>query len=342
MGTPLHDPDFYDEDGNVTLCAQDVLFKVHRSRLTRTSIVFKSMFELPLNEDDDAEGSSDVRPIMLNDEAEEIRALLWALHVLPHEVTALFQEPANEAACLKFLRLSLVAHKYEVEHMDRWALDTVFTFLNNIPFNLTRILIHKLISVALLCAPDEMSMVEDIIRAALDMGRAELPVVLSAAEALGLSSLAGYAYVRTLTQGRWLRDPKLPLQIRTNLLAGYHAFTELWLEISRAPPTIQRHQCVHLGPCLWMWGEIWRESILSPDVHNLQPADVLGKLRAIKTCGPFLKERSGTWPEKGGQLTFVCRSGAVAVLDDRINDIEGKLVQYFRLPPDADGDEPGV
>lgn len=55
---------------------------MNRSRLSRTSVVFKSMFDLPVNEHDDAEGTSDDRPIVLSDDADDIRALLWALHLL--------------------------------------------------------------------------------------------------------------------------------------------------------------------------------------------------------------------------------------------------------------------
>jgi len=193
-------------------------------------------------------------------------------------------------------------------------------------------MIVKLIQVTRLCSPDDISRAEDIIRAALERNRAELSVVLGAAELLHLNSLGGHAYLRMLLRSNWLHDATLSLSLRTNLLHGYHQFTELWLEFRRTPPHIVRHSCSHLGPCLWMWGEIWRETVISTELTAFPPADVLGKLRAIKTSPAFLRERSGQWPDKGGVLTFVCRPGAIAIIDDKIDEVESRLIDFFRMP----------
>ncbi|EJD41402.1 hypothetical protein AURDEDRAFT_169563 [Auricularia subglabra TFB-10046 SS5] len=317
------DESFYDEDGNVVFRADDTLFRVHRSRLSRSSIVFKSLFDLPPEDSLHSEGSSEQRPIVLSDDVEDVRALLWALHLL-HAISK---------TCTRLLRVSRLAHKYEFEHLDRWALETAFAFLGNHLFDLSHSFISQLFEVTRLCAPDDLSVAEDIIRSALECKRADLAVVLTTADAHGLPSLAGYAYHRTLLSGTWLRDASLPPQIRTNLLAGYHACSELWLELRRTPPAITRHVCKHLGPCLWMWGEVWRKAAASDELLALPPADVLGKLRAVKACAAFAQECSGTWPENRGTLTFVCRAGAAAAIDERIADIESRLIDFFRLPP---------
>ncbi|KAH7100997.1 hypothetical protein BKA62DRAFT_202796 [Auriculariales sp. MPI-PUGE-AT-0066] len=333
---PLRDPEYYDEDGNVTFCAGNVLFRTQRSRLSRSSVVFKEMFSLPLSKNFEQDGGSDHRPIVLKDDAEDIRALFWALSLLPHEVTALLHEGAQSSICYRLLRVSQTAHKYQFEHVDRWALGTVFTFLIDIPFNLDSEMICKLIQVTRLCTPEEVDRAEDIIRLALERNRADLAIVLTAAEALHFDSLAGYAYHRILLRGNWIKDPTLSLPIRTNLLHGYHAFTELWLELRKTAPHITHHSCPYLGPCLWMHAEAWRETVQAAELMSFPPADVLGKLHAIKTCPAFQRERSGHWPDKGGTLTFVCRPGVISFIDDKIKDIESRLIEYFRMPSVAE------
>jgi len=104
--------------------------------------VFKSMFEAPeVNKAYEQDGSNDHRPIFLKDEAEDIRALFWALslllvitalhhlnelaltlHFRPHEVTAMLQESARSTTCYKLLRVSQTAHKYQFDHLDRSGL----------------------------------------------------------------------------------------------------------------------------------------------------------------------------------------------------------------------------
>jgi len=89
LSIPTRDADYYISDGNTVLLVENILFKVHRSTLTKDKSTFDTMFSLPSDSSSDSsmtvgpEGESDDNPIHLQgDTAEEFRALLWALYAL--------------------------------------------------------------------------------------------------------------------------------------------------------------------------------------------------------------------------------------------------------------------
>jgi len=287
------------------------------------------MFEVPEGSGNVREGTSEEHPIVLDEDLEEFRSLLWALHLLPNQVAALINGAPAKETCMQLLQVASLAHKYLFEDLDRWALETVHAFMEKLPFNLCQQFLLKFLRVTLMCEPDALHTSEDLVRQALEASKVDLVDVITVAETLGLDGLAGEAYHRMLVGGTWLKDPALTYAQRTNLLYGYHVFTELWISIRRAQPVISHHACTHLGPCLWMWGEIWKEVIISAELLAISPVDVIGKLNAIKASNAFLKDRSGLWPDKGGLLAFACRTGAERVIDERIADIEENLYSYF-------------
>lgn len=75
-----HD-DLWLSDGSVVLVAEDTLFKVHKSQLSRHSVVFRDMFAMPQLEGagrmETLDGCDVVR---LHDSAQDIESLLRALY----------------------------------------------------------------------------------------------------------------------------------------------------------------------------------------------------------------------------------------------------------------------
>ena len=74
-----HD-DLWLSDGSVVLAAEDTLFKVHKSQLSRHSVIFRDMFTLPVGETN-KEGSDAEHPIVLEGiELDGFRAFLALLY----------------------------------------------------------------------------------------------------------------------------------------------------------------------------------------------------------------------------------------------------------------------
>lgn len=91
---PRQHADFWFIDGSVVLLAQDMMFRVHKTFLSRHSVIFRDMFALPQPSSpltsnasdpavsvelavDEAEGCAVVR---LHDSAEDVASLLYALY----------------------------------------------------------------------------------------------------------------------------------------------------------------------------------------------------------------------------------------------------------------------
>ncbi|KIJ27536.1 hypothetical protein M422DRAFT_784864 [Sphaerobolus stellatus SS14] len=76
------DPDYYFEDGSAVILVQNVLFKVHRTILSRDSSAFETLFRLPSGKQA-VEGTRDSDPVILQgDTPEQFRSLLWSLYSL--------------------------------------------------------------------------------------------------------------------------------------------------------------------------------------------------------------------------------------------------------------------
>ncbi|KAJ7025145.1 hypothetical protein C8F04DRAFT_1300529 [Mycena alexandri] len=84
MTPPVRDVRYYFEDGGVIFLCQNVLYKLHKSRLSLKSEFFMEMFELPHNPDPNAgNGQDDDHPISLDEshiENTDFRHLLIFLY----------------------------------------------------------------------------------------------------------------------------------------------------------------------------------------------------------------------------------------------------------------------
>lgn len=72
-------------DGSVVLRAENVLFRVHMSQLSRRSLLFRDMFALPQGPCGDADKSIEGCPVIeLHDSPEDLSNLLIALYDGPY------------------------------------------------------------------------------------------------------------------------------------------------------------------------------------------------------------------------------------------------------------------
>jgi hypothetical protein len=79
--SPVRHPDLWFSDGSVVLQADNTLFSVHKSQLSRHSTIFKDMFALAGPDDPDPSSKVQACPtIRLYDTPEDVARLLVALY----------------------------------------------------------------------------------------------------------------------------------------------------------------------------------------------------------------------------------------------------------------------
>ncbi|KAH9888394.1 hypothetical protein C8Q73DRAFT_655580 [Cubamyces lactineus] len=84
---PIPHPDYYFEDGNLTILVENTLFRLFRSTFTRHSSVFKDLFSLPTSQNGmPVEGCDDDNPLQFSGiSATDFERLLWVLYPPSYE-----------------------------------------------------------------------------------------------------------------------------------------------------------------------------------------------------------------------------------------------------------------
>ncbi|KAG8740558.1 hypothetical protein FRC12_015954 [Ceratobasidium sp. 428] len=138
---PTHDAKYYFDDGSVIFLVEDVLFKVHTSRLVSESQVFRDMFQLPKAAGEGSppqpEGSSDNNPIGIPQiKASAFRHLLLFLYgfITDPIYQALVAEVVDDkqrtvTAFKSYLDISSLAHRFCMPATEKWALRQLWRVL---------------------------------------------------------------------------------------------------------------------------------------------------------------------------------------------------------------------
>ncbi|KAF8510503.1 hypothetical protein BU17DRAFT_98015 [Hysterangium stoloniferum] len=242
----VHDPDYYIEDGSVVFLVDGVLFKVHKSRLTRDSSTFETLFDLPNTDQGQQPEGGDADPVVLQgDTPQQFRSLLWALYALPHDIIDSSTPNSNGdwRNFDRFCDLSLMAHKYGFESLERWALSIILRWL---PFlqcksegvfaiDVSMPILERLrrgLALAVLC-DDQKLHAAIILRLQDELTRPnpDLPWFIILAEEFQLHTLAGTAYYALMLQGRsrWIalaQEGRLTHQHLGRLHSGYYLLVE--------------------------------------------------------------------------------------------------------------------
>ncbi|KAI0330433.1 hypothetical protein GY45DRAFT_754913 [Cubamyces sp. BRFM 1775] len=84
---PVPHPDYYFEDGNLTILVENTLFKLFRSTFTRHSSVFKDLFSLPTSQSGTpVEGCDDDNPLQFSGiSTTDFERLIWVLYPPSYE-----------------------------------------------------------------------------------------------------------------------------------------------------------------------------------------------------------------------------------------------------------------
>ncbi|KAL1951342.1 hypothetical protein VTO73DRAFT_491 [Trametes versicolor] len=116
----VHDPDFWFEDGNIVIVAQDTAFRVHRGILARRSEMFSGMFAVPQPENEaDIEKIDGCPMVRVQDSLHDFKHFLRALYDGMDAYMMREKEPVEFSKLAALLRLS---HKYEAGDIQEAAL----------------------------------------------------------------------------------------------------------------------------------------------------------------------------------------------------------------------------
>ncbi|KII86612.1 hypothetical protein PLICRDRAFT_699924 [Plicaturopsis crispa FD-325 SS-3] len=356
----VHDPDYYICDGNVVVQVESTLFKVHRSNLRRDGSAFHTMFDLG-QETPHSGGGSDEDPIILSgDSVAEFHALMWSLYALPPE----FASPSVGTNILRLTNLARIAHKYQFETLENWALGTLCRSYPPTMENLFRSYpptlssstsptLEEVTEVAALCKHHLLSRrLTSTWYSLLDQGR-DVAIAMRVSERLDFQDLMGRAYYTMMLKGRaaWNDDPDLTYEQRVRLLSGFYNISHLWeifpLDLPSktiAPLPLHDKRCQEGGTRRLYCDEYWctfitKKDFLSSLVHEwcqkhgkVAPKfpDVLGLgAYAELSLGPtsFGAEFQATGDGWAPQCCL--KVGAAVAMSKKVEQIRSDLSSFF-------------
>ncbi|CAE6474092.1 hypothetical protein ACGC1H_006745 [Rhizoctonia solani] len=125
------DPDYYFEDGSVTFCIEDVLFKVHATLLKLRPSDFEGRFDTSPECVNSTRGTCDDIPLDIpNIKASQFRNLMKVIYCPPSNKlflslpTVTPEDMDERDAWRKFifyLDVASLAHRFGMRHVERWA-----------------------------------------------------------------------------------------------------------------------------------------------------------------------------------------------------------------------------
>lgn len=349
LSIPTRDNDYYISDGNTVLLVENILFKVHRSTLTKDKSTFDTMFSLPSDSSSDSsmtvgpEGESDDNPIRLQgDTAEEFRALLWALYALPNELMTAMTDDAN---CMQLLHIARIAHKYQFKSIETWASTALSRYyarigafeglstLNNDSDDPNTPSLTQITELAGLCENHEL------LEAAVDKWRRlvsegkDVALAISLAERLNIRPLLGLSYHSMMLNGKahWDSEPLLARNQKVRLLAGYYSLSKLWESMpSQTPPLVHSVRCTSQQRCNRSWVQLWRLILeKGTGILPLQTGDVLGKLMLAESCMKAVVEGELLAAGIAADDVPCCKENALAATSAKVIEVRESLADHF-------------
>ncbi|KZV85931.1 hypothetical protein EXIGLDRAFT_841105 [Exidia glandulosa HHB12029] len=285
-GVVSQDAIYYESDGNVILRAENTLFKVHKSRLTKMSTVFQDLLALPQG-DRPGEGGSDENPVKLaHDTAEQVRSLLWALYARPDEIAEYIADNnVDDERWLRLLHVVRLAHKYDCLGLARWALDAVAQHCRTPESVGTTAIVTAIIQLYPL--REQLPGLDDWAGAFIQRSWVRLELddlaLLRAAAVAHWFSLERNIYCGLVrkTASHWSKLALVP-QEQARLLAGYHNLNEVLMKLPSLTFDIEHPSCStdrEAGSCEANWKLIWHECCFRANRPFLE---VLPRLQVIE------------------------------------------------------------
>ncbi|KAF8651937.1 hypothetical protein AX16_004581 [Volvariella volvacea WC 439] len=300
--------------------------------------MFTTMFGLPSPDDSSRQGTSNQNPIILQDDAEEFRALCWALYALPPEVGS--QYDIRKANIPRLISLAQISRKYQLEGIERWCLDLLTTHINpqtplELLDNCTAEALSKLLELSILT---DLKGLEESIKGKwlnrIREGQLDISHALTVAERLNLREFQGLLYYAQLVA---ISGPLLPptagfLDIQSKitplslssdqkikLCMGAWSLTLMW---ARALDSIYqiKPEYRHNANCLMSWALICPRLLNRPVVGGTG-GDCAGILRRMAKA----IETQDTYTTELVQQCSPCRTLALNTVKGELEKLENGM-----------------
>ncbi|KZV93986.1 hypothetical protein EXIGLDRAFT_835302 [Exidia glandulosa HHB12029] len=323
--TVAHDEEFYFEDGSVTLRTQDVLFKVHKSRLSAVSPLFKSTLDVP-----SLTGST---PLLTITPA-QFRNFLRLLYAQPEDVIELCRGTPNATVATQMLDVARVCQIYKATKLQALAVDVLCSYLDTLvepsttaSTSATEFCVEVLDFIKLLdVCPTSERLEAKLFNATSNL---DIPSLLATCERSN-QALASRLYLEALRRHAFPWTGYSESQ-RTCLLVGSYKLTQEWHKFASVPST------THLlsAPCKTVQ-EAWTAAVNAQSVQAKTPDDVHGRLDAVRV---LLEQES---KNAKGICSPSCKSWQVVfdLIDNRRADISKRMRTFFVQPLDVVESEP--
>ncbi|KAJ7710979.1 hypothetical protein B0H14DRAFT_3640493 [Mycena olivaceomarginata] len=339
----IRDGDYYFDDGDFIIRAENTLFRVHKFLLSRDSSMFKDMFIIPGGSatTETADGSTDETPLAVSDTVESFRALLWVLYALPLDLHAL----ANEKTTTHLNRMLFVAeitNKYHFTSLEAWSMQLIKAVVPKVKFTeATSPLLARTMILAERCADSALS---DVVLAAWEgllQGGVNPAQFISVLEREEHSSFGALTYYTQLSSMKLVHagdpgsctftltgcDGLSEKQISKLLFARWALQTEFFHLCANAPPLPRGADCPaathHTDVCTRDWNKIWLECMTSKTVLTIDSADLLGRLNGAQKYIANVRRV---------QMHSTCRPKMEVAVVTLIKMTKRHLGDHFQLP----------
>ncbi|KAF8711850.1 Proteasome activator pa28, REG alpha beta subunit, partial [Rhizoctonia solani] len=120
---PVHDPEYYYEDGSIVFRVGDVLFRAHTSLLKKETSDFEKTFDVPPKLPDavKARGTCDENPIIIPKvKASQFRMLIQVIYS-PHYVDPLVADASVWQQFVFYLNVVTLSNRFVMGRVEEWA-----------------------------------------------------------------------------------------------------------------------------------------------------------------------------------------------------------------------------
>ncbi|KAJ7291546.1 hypothetical protein C8J57DRAFT_1273391 [Mycena rebaudengoi] len=303
---PVRDTKYYDEDGDCVIRVENVLFRVHRFTLSRSSEVLATLFQLPQG-DLRPQGSSDANPIVLiGDTVRQFHAFL-KYSLSPVMAIQIDKFPPGEL--IDVIAFGNFAHKYMMDSWLSLAMTLIEQYLKTVvkkEYQESDEDVDAILRPALLLAeraedhPRAPFLWDSIPRAWIGrFGYDDGPDVRIALDAAVVANHRMFlvALYEMIIERQQQPESSVGMISFSNqgfasihvqrLLTGAWSLSLLWNHLANGlPPSFPiptRASCnVHSTVCIPWWQKTWDDNINAYSMTWLGPADVLGRLDALR------------------------------------------------------------
>lgn len=250
------------------------------------------------------------------------------------------------------LRLSYVAkmaHKYNFQTTEAWAVDALFTCMTNhirdrvdIPLDMLK----SLTSVAILCGDASKNLLGTI-RLCWKIHIAEkrnLALVIHYMEQLGQRDLEGCAYHAMMLEGRdiWDADPFLTREQYIRLLSGYYNLSKYGRNLQYNPPPLTHNPvCNNHVVCEVRWADLWEvinartEAGIGMQAMPQDKTDLLGRLMmAVSVMRSFVEQKTALLDDHDFASSS-CRQAALNATVEMHSRWSREVINFFSDIPQS-------